>query len=83
MKLAVQVVGGGIMNSVFANDFNLVESNSNGQFVRIGEINDMIKYGAIKIDREKMEEYKFDTTVIYNKDKNSREDVMKLWKQYK
>lgn len=71
------------MDSVFANDFNLVESNSNGQFVRIGEINDMIKYGAIKIDREKLEEYKFDTTVIYDKDKNSREDVIKLWKQYK
>lgn len=71
------------MSTIFATDFNLVESNQNGQFVRVSEINDMIKYGAIKINREKMEEYKFDTTVIYDKDKTSREDVMKLWKQYK
>lgn len=68
------------MNTIFASDFNMVESNPNGQFVRVSEINDMIKYSAIKINREKMDEYKFDMTVIYDKDKISREDAMKLWK---
>ncbi len=71
------------MSAIFASDFNMVESNPNGQFVRISEIIDMIKYGAIKINREKMDEYKFDTSVIYDKDKTSREDAMRLWKQYK
>lgn len=80
MKLAFQGTGGGSMNTIFASDFNMVESNPNGQFVRVSEINDMIKYGAIKINREKMDEYKFDMTVIYDKDKISREDAMKLWK---
>lgn len=71
------------MNNIFASDFNMVESNLNGQFVRLSEINNMIKYGAINIDREKLEEYKFDTRVVYDKDKHSREDVMRLWRRYK
>lgn len=71
------------MSDILADDFNMVESNLNGQFVRISEINDMIKYGAIKIDREKLEDYKFDTRVVYDKDKCSREDAMRLWGRYK
>ena len=67
------------MDKMYANDFNMVESNSNGQFVRISEINKMIEYGVITVDREKLKEYKFDTTVMYNKEKMSREEAMKLW----
>ena len=67
------------MDRMYANDFNMVESNPNGQFVRISEINKMIECGAISIDREKIKEYKFDTTVMYNKDKMTREEAMKLW----
>lgn len=67
------------MNEICANDFNMVESNPNGQFVRISEINEMIKYGAITVDREKIKEYKFDTTVMYDKDKYTREEAMKFW----
>ena len=67
------------MDRMYANDFNMVESNSNGQFVRISEINKMIECGVISIDREKIKEYKFDTTVMYNKDKMTREEAMKLW----
>lgn len=61
-----------------ANDFNMVESNPNGQFVRISELNQMIEYGAIQIDRKKIREYKFDTTVEYDKENYDREYVMKL-----
>lgn len=60
-------------------DFNVVVSDSNDQFVRISELNQMIKYGAIQIDRNKMREYKFDTTVKYDKQKHDREHIMKIW----
>ena len=64
---------------VYASDFNMVQSDSNGQFVRISEINKMIECGAITVDREKLKEYKFDTTVNYDKEKFTREEAMKLW----
>ena len=64
---------------VYASDFNMVQSDLNGQFVRISEINKMIECGAIAVDREKLKEYKFDTTVSYNKEKYTREEAMELW----
>lgn len=64
---------------IYAEDFNMSESNPNGEFVRVSEINKLIEYGAISIDRAKLEEYKFDTRVTYNKDKYTREEAMKLW----
>lgn len=67
------------MEKLYANDFNMITSNSNGHFVRISEINKMIEFGAIKIDRDKIQEYKFDTTVMYDKDKYTREEAMELW----
>ena len=65
--------------SLTHNDFNMVESNPNGEFVRISEINDMIRYGVISLDKTKLKEYKFDTTVTYDKDKYTREEALKLW----
>ena len=41
------------MDKMYANDFNLVEYRSSGQFVRISEINKMIQYGIITVDRSK------------------------------
>ena len=67
------------MDKMYANDFNLVEYRSSGQFVRISEINKMIEYGIITVDRSKIKEYKFDITVMYNKDKYTREEAMRLW----
>lgn len=64
---------------VYASDFNMVQSDLNGQFVRISEINKMIECGAITVDREKLKEYKFDTTVSYDKEKYTREEAMELW----
>ena len=49
------------MDRLYAEDFNMSESNPNGQFVRVSELNKMIEYGAIQINRQKIEEYKFDT----------------------
>lgn len=60
-------------------DFNMSESNSNGIFVRLEEINKMIAYGVLSVDKEKLLDYKFDTTVMYS---GSREDAFELWRKY-
>lgn len=52
------------MERMYSEDFNMVVSNSNGQFVRISELNTMIEFGAIKIDRELLEKYKNETRII-------------------
>lgn len=66
------------MEKMYAKDFNMVQSDINGQFVKISEINRMIEYGVIVVDREKLKEYKFNTTVTYDKDKFTREEAMSL-----
>lgn len=53
------------MDRIYASDFNVSESNSNGEFVRVSEINDMIARGIFTLDRDKMKEYHFDTRVEY------------------
>ena len=67
------------MYKIYAEDFNMSQSDPNGEFVRVSEINKMIEYGAITINRSKLEEYKFDTRVTYNREKYTREEVMRLW----
>lgn len=64
---------------LFTEDFNVVLSNQNGTFVRIEELNQMTTYGAIKIDREKLKEYKRDTTIIYDEKEYSKEEIKKYW----
>ena len=46
------------------NDFNVVVSDRNGYFVRIAELNEMIKCGAITINREKLKEYQTETRTV-------------------
>ena len=46
------------------NDFNVVETDKNGHFIRIEELNKMIECGAITINREKLEEYKTETRTV-------------------
>lgn len=66
--------------SKFSNkDFKLVVSEPNGQFVRIDELNQMIEYGAVSIDKQKLKEYVFDSTIVYDREKISREDALKAW----
>ena len=64
---------------MYPSDFNVSESNSNGCFIKIDELNDMIAYGVLKLDEAKLKEYHFDTRVTYNKEIYTREQVMNLF----
>ena len=46
------------------NDFDVVVLDRNGCFVRIAELNEMIKCGAITINREKLQEYQTETRTV-------------------
>lgn len=48
---------------LYVEDFNVVVVDDNGHSVRIEELNKMVEYGAITINREKLEEYKKETRV--------------------
>ena len=48
---------------LYVEDFNILVINDNGHFVRIEELNKMAEYGAIIINREKLEKYKTETRV--------------------
>lgn len=67
------------MDRMYSSDFNVSESNSNGCFIGIDELNDMIAYGVLKLDKTKLKEYHFDTRVTYNKEMYTREQAMNLF----
>lgn len=67
------------MDRMYPSDFNVSESNSNGCFIKIDELNDMIAYGVLKLDETKLKEYHFDTRVTYNKEIYTREQAMNLF----
>ena len=67
------------MDRMYPSDFNVSESNSNGCFIKIDELNDMIAYGVLKLDEAKLKEYHFDTRVTYNKEIYTREQAMNLF----
>lgn len=67
------------MDRMYPSDFNVSESNSNGCFIRMDELNDMIAYGILKLDETKLKEYHFDTRVTYNKEIYTREQAMNLF----
>ena len=64
---------------MYPSDFNVSESNSNGCFIRMDELNDMIAYGVLKLDETKLKKYHFDTRVTYNKEIYTREQAMNLF----
>lgn len=68
-----------VMDRMYPSDFNVSESNSNGCFIKIDELNDMIAYGVLKLDETKLKEYHFDTRVTYNKEIYTREQAMNLF----
>ena len=45
------------MDRMYPSDFNVSESNPNGCFIKIDELNDMIAYGVLKLDETKLKEY--------------------------
>ena len=67
------------MDRMYPSDFNVSESNSNGCFIRMDELNDMIAYGVLKLDETKLKEYHFDTRVTYKKEIYTREQAMNLF----
>lgn len=67
------------MGRMYPSDFNVSESNPNGCFIRMDELNDMIAYGVLKLDETKLKEYHFDTRVTYNKEIYTREQAMNLF----
>lgn len=67
------------MDRMYPSDFNVSESNSNGCFIRMDELNDMIAYGVLKLDETKLKEYHFDTRVTYNKEIYTRKQAMNLF----
>lgn len=60
-------------------DFNMSMGTPNGIFVRLEEINKMIACGVLSVDKDKLLDYKFDTTVMYS---GNREDAFELWRKY-
>ena len=69
-----------MQNKLYPKDFDMYESNINGCFVRLSEINDMIACGALSIDVDKLKEYQFDSRVEY-RGSLSREEAMNLYEE--
>lgn len=69
-----------MQNKLHPKDFNMYESNINGYFVRLSEINDMIACGALSVDVDKLKEYQFDSRVEYS-GSLSREEAMSLYEE--
>lgn len=67
------------MNS---DDFNMVYTDLNGQFIKIEELNKMIEYGVITINKEKLDKYKFNTCFNYNKEKYTEDEAFKMYIEY-
>lgn len=67
------------MDRMYPSDFNVSESNPNGCFIKIDELNDMIACGVLKLDETKLKEYHFDTRVTYNKEIYTRKQAMNLF----
>lgn len=57
------------MDKMYTTDFNMSMSEDNVQYVKLDELNDMLSLGILKLDREKLKEYHFDTRVNYNRRK--------------
>ena len=45
------------MNKLYPSDFNVSESNPNGVWVRLNEINEMIDFEVLQVDEDKLQEY--------------------------
>lgn len=62
------------------NDFGMSFTDANGTFIRLEEINRMKALSIITVDEDLLREYRFDTQVQYDKEKFSREEVRKHWR---
>lgn len=68
------------VEKLLESDFNMSQVEASGEcLVRLTEINDMLNYGVLELNKQKLSEYHFDTRVIYDKTVYTREEAMKLW----
>lgn len=67
------------MNEVCPRDFNMTITENGETLVRVSEINEMIRKGVFALNREKMNDYHFDTRFIYNKEKLTRNEAFNLY----
>ena len=51
-------------NKLYSSEFCMSMNNSNGTFVRLEEINEMISDGVLTVDFDKLEQRIFDRTVV-------------------
>lgn len=51
-------------NKLYPSEFCMSMTDSNGTFVRLSEINEMISYGILTVDFDKLEQRIFNKTVI-------------------
>lgn len=59
------------------NDFSMSMTDINGTFIKLEEINRMISLGVLKVDEKLLAEYRFNTQVQYDGDRNK---IRKYWK---
>lgn len=52
------------MNKLYSSDFNVSESNPNGVWVRLNEINDMIACGILQVDKNKLLDYHINSRIM-------------------
>ena len=71
-----------MLEKMVAKDFNYFISQYNHVLVKLEEINKMIEYGVLTLNKDKLDEYKFDTTVFYNEKKYTRDEAFKMWKNH-
>lgn len=52
------------MDKFHYNDFNVIQGDENGHWIRIEELNEMIKHGVITVNDEKIKQYHEKTRII-------------------
>ena len=67
------------MNEVYPEDFNMTVTENGETLVRVSEINRMIRKGVFTLNKEKMNDYHFDTRFTYNKEKLTRNEAFNLY----
>ena len=67
------------MNEVYPRDFNMAVTENGETLVRVSEINEMIRKGVFTLNKEKMNDYHFDTRLTYNKEKLTRNEAFNLY----
>lgn len=52
------------MNKLSGNEFNVLQSDDNGRWIRVEELNKMIELGIIVVDIRKIEKYNNNYKII-------------------